>query len=191
MRVSRLAKQTGLSLIEVLVAGLVMGTAVVGVALMYGTGSSWVTAMGEDRVAAGLAQQRIEQVRADTAPSSLGWNSTAPTVASGIVTEAQVDPANCDINTSACRQTPKYKRVTCIEYVDYVDPSSPAGLNTPAYDPDSCPAVVPAGTPPSRLSTRRITVTVTPVYVDDNLANNPVQRSYVVMLQGWVSQSGQ
>jgi hypothetical protein len=190
LRVSQLAKQTGLSLIEVLVAGLVVGTAIVGTSLMYGTGNTWVTAMGEDRVAAGLAQQRIEQVRADTAPSSLGWNSIAPTVAPGIVTEPQVDPANCDINTSACRQTPKYQRVTCIQYVDYVDPSSPDGLNTPAYTPD-CPAAVSVGTPPTRLSTRRITVTVTPVFVDGNLANNPVQSAYVVILQGWVSQSGQ
>jgi hypothetical protein len=150
--------------------------------------------MAQDRVAAGLAQQRIEQIRADTAPSSLGWDSTAPTVAPGCVTEPQVDPANCDINTSACRQTPKYQRVTCIEYVDYVDPSTPAGLNTPAYDADAAPAVPPPGTPPDRLRTRRITVTVTPVFidvVDGNLVNIPVQRAYAVMLQGWVSQSGQ
>ena len=177
---SQLVKQTGFSLIEILVAGLVMGTAIVGVSLMYGTGSFWVNAMAQDRVAAGLAQQRIEQIRADTAPSSLGWDSTAPTVAPGCVTEPQVDPANCDINTSACRQTPKYQRVTCIEYVD---PSSPAGLSTPAYTPD-CPAGAAS-------STRRVTVTVTPVYVDGNSANNPVRRAYVVILQGWVSQSGQ
>jgi type II secretory pathway pseudopilin PulG len=185
LRVSQLAKQTGFSLIEVLVAGLVMGTAIIGTSLMYGTGNTWVTAMGEDRVAAGLAQQRIEQVRADT---NLGWNSPAAceppsyaTVAPGrICIEPRVDPTNCDINTSECRQTPKYERVTCIQYVD---PSSPAGLNTPAYAPD-CPAGAAS-------STRRVTVTVTPVFVDGNLANNTVRRAYVVILQGWVSQSGQ
>jgi Tfp pilus assembly protein PilV len=178
LRISQLAKQTGLSLIEVLVAGLVMGTAIVGMSLMYGTGNTWVNAMGEDRVAAGLAQQRIEQVRADTI--TLGWNSPASTVAPERVIEPRVDPTNCDINTSECRQTPKYERVTCIQYVD---PSSPAGLNTPTYAP-ACSAGTPS-------STRRVTVTVTPVFVDGNFANNTVQRSYVVMLQGWVSESGQ
>ena len=47
---------------------VIVGIAVIGVALMFGKGSAWVSATGADRVAAGLAQQRIEQIRA------CGWD---------------------------------------------------------------------------------------------------------------------
>ena len=47
---------------------VIVGIAVIGVALMFGKGSAWVLATGADRVAAGLAQQRIEQIRA------CGWD---------------------------------------------------------------------------------------------------------------------
>jgi hypothetical protein len=38
---------------------------------------------------------------------------------------------------------------------------------------------------------RRITVTVTPVFVDNARVERPVVRAYTVMLQGWITQSGQ
>ena len=58
----------GLGLVEVLAVTVIVGIAVIGVALMFGKGSAWVSATGADRVAAGLAQQRIEQIRA------CGWD---------------------------------------------------------------------------------------------------------------------
>ena len=60
----RIWGDSGLSIVEVLAATLVVGIAVVGVALMFGKGAAWVSATGDDRIAAGLAQQRIEQIRA-------------------------------------------------------------------------------------------------------------------------------
>jgi Tfp pilus assembly protein PilV len=176
---SHLAGQAGISLVEILVAGLVVGIALIGVTLMYGTGSTWVAAMGDDRVGAGLAQQRIEQIRADA--TSQGWDSAA--VSPGISSE-RVDPVGCDDLTPQCQQTPKYRRLTCIQYVD---PSTANGIN-PAYTPD-CPAA--AGGSPNPSSMRRITVTVTPVFVDNARVERPVVRAYTVMLQGWITQSGQ
>src|SRR5262249_54638385 len=135
---------------------------------------TWVAAMGQDRVADGLAQQRIEGFRSDTI--RLGWDSASSTVVPGTVTEASVDPANCDITQEKCRLTPKYLRVSCIQYVDDTD------ITSPAYTP-GCPAGSPT-------NTRRITVTVTPVFVDATLASNSVERAYVVTLQGWITESG-
>ena len=66
---STLRGTEGLSLVEVLAVTVIVGIAVIGVALMFGKGSAWVSATGADRVAAGLAQQRIEQIRAS------GWGA--------------------------------------------------------------------------------------------------------------------
>ena len=66
---STLRGTAGLGLVEVLAVTVIVGIAVIGVALMFGKGSAWVSATGADRVAAGLAQQRIEQIRA------CGWDA--------------------------------------------------------------------------------------------------------------------
>ena len=65
---STLRGTAGVGIVEVLAVTVIVGIAVIGVALMFGKGSAWVLATGADRVAAGLAQQRIEQIRA------CGWN---------------------------------------------------------------------------------------------------------------------
>lgn len=54
----------GFSLIEVLIASLIVGLAAVGVALMVATGQAFVHAEGDNRVMVFLAQQRVEQLRA-------------------------------------------------------------------------------------------------------------------------------
>src|SRR5262245_29397128 len=64
------AAQAGFSVVEVLVACLVAVIAIVGIALMFGSGSAWVSVLGEDRVALGLAEQRIEGLR------DQGWRAT-------------------------------------------------------------------------------------------------------------------
>ena len=76
---SMLRGTAGLGIIEVLAVTVIVGIAVIGVALMFGKGSAWVSATGADRVAAGLAQQRIEQIRAfglqgGHRGSDLGWD---------------------------------------------------------------------------------------------------------------------
>ena len=160
----------GVSLVEVLVASLVIGVSVIALSLMFANGSAWVSAMGEDRVAAGLAQQRIEQVRAGLVAN---WEYAPPA-------EAEVDPAGCNPSSNAqCAQTVKYRRTTCVQYVD---PSSADGLNVPPYTAD-CPAG-------NQTSVKRITVTVAPVFVPAGAGEQAVPRASVMTLQGWVSQAG-
>jgi Tfp pilus assembly protein PilV len=55
---------TGFTLIEAVISAMVVGIAAMGVLMMFGTGQTFVQASGTDRIAAQLAQQRIEQVRA-------------------------------------------------------------------------------------------------------------------------------
>src|SRR5215470_14084435 len=59
----------GFSILEVLAVTFIVGITAIGVALMFGKGSAWVAGVGEDRVAAGLAQEWIEKVRAR------GWSA--------------------------------------------------------------------------------------------------------------------
>jgi hypothetical protein len=56
-------KQDGLTLIEVLVAGLVLSLSVVGVALMFGYAQTYLAAEVDDRIGVGLAQQKIELLK--------------------------------------------------------------------------------------------------------------------------------
>src|SRR5262245_45630293 len=125
LHLKRLTSQVGISLVELLVAGLVMGTAVVGLTLMYGTGSNWVAATGQSRVATALAQQMIGQVR------SQGWAcATTPPA-----------PPSCQIGLpqAGVRTPPEtvypagvsdpgvssFTRNTCIQYVSDVQMNEP------------------------------------------------------------------
>ena len=54
----------GFTILEAVIAAMVVGIAGLGVLMMFSTGQSFVQASGTDRIAAQLAQQRIEQVRA-------------------------------------------------------------------------------------------------------------------------------
>ena len=168
LRLALLTKQTGITLVETLVAGLVMGTAIVGVSLMYGTGRSWVVATGEGRVATGLAQQMIEQLRTQ------GWScvtatppSPAPCEIGVPMTEAAVYPAGAvDAGVRA------FTRSTCIQYVSESDWNDPAY----AYTPECL-----AGDPPTK-NTIRVTVTVT--------ATRVLEHANPVTLQAWLIKEG-
>jgi type II secretory pathway pseudopilin PulG len=59
-----LASPAGFTILEAIVAAAVVGMAGMGVLMMFGTGQTYVQSSGMDRIAAQLAQQRIEQVRA-------------------------------------------------------------------------------------------------------------------------------
>ena len=139
VRRSTVRGQGGSSILEVLAVTLIVGLAVIGVALMFGRGSAWVAASGADRVAAGLAQQRIEQIRAG------GWGPAIAPDTLGI-------PLTENIALGDGRT---FIRQSCVQYVD--DSTAPgataAGLTQPAYVPDTCVA----GT---QSSTVRITVIV-------------------------------
>ena len=58
------ASTAGFTLLEAIIAAMVVGIAGVGVLMMFGTGQTFVQSSGTDRIAAQLALQRIEQVRA-------------------------------------------------------------------------------------------------------------------------------
>lgn len=62
--VDRLASTAGFTILEAIVAALVVGMAAMGVLMMFGTGQTYIQSSGTERIAAQLAQQRIEQVRA-------------------------------------------------------------------------------------------------------------------------------
>lgn len=56
--------QAGFSMIEVLIAAVIVAIAIIGLFMMYGTGQALVQAQGSNRVAVQLAQQRLEELRA-------------------------------------------------------------------------------------------------------------------------------
>lgn len=154
----------GFSIVEVLAVTVVVGIAVIGVALMFGKGSAWVAATGDDRVAAGLAQERIEQIRAG------GWALATP----GLVIEESVRPAGVvDARARA------FRRVTCIQHVD---PSTGTGLTMPVYD-----AACTDGPP---TSTRRITTIVTPMGGDGSAGSPPLPEASAVTIQAWITDTG-
>jgi len=63
-RVHVLASESGFTLLETLLSALLVGIAGMGVLMMFSTAQTFVQSSGTDRIAAQLAQQRIEQVRA-------------------------------------------------------------------------------------------------------------------------------
>ena len=161
---STLRGTAGLSLVEVLAVTMIVGIAVIGVALMFGKGSAWVSATGADRVAAGLAQQRIEQIRAQihacgwkvaTADPPLGWDVAAPadspapncpTLEGGLPpwTGLGVLPADPPIQAG---NNHTFTRTVCIQYVD---PKTPKGLEGAPFAPPACPSGDP--TPMVRIT---------------------------------------
>src|SRR5262245_6846059 len=127
----RIGGDAGISIVEVLAASLVLGIAIVGIAMMFGKGSAFVAASGHGRVAAGLAQQRIEQILAagwDQAttrppdvlrpPPYIGMNDNGmfiidpPIDDNGtLIVDPLIDPTT--------RHT--FTRTVCIQYVDAVE----------------------------------------------------------------------
>jgi len=63
-RLIRPCDERGLSLVEVLVAAVVLGIAAVGVALMFSTGQAFINGEGDSRISLFLAQQKVERLRA-------------------------------------------------------------------------------------------------------------------------------
>ena len=59
-----LASTAGFTLLEAILSAAIVGIAGMGVLMMFSTGQTFVQSSGTDRIAAQLAQQRIEQIRA-------------------------------------------------------------------------------------------------------------------------------
>ncbi len=180
----RARAEAGLSVVDVLVASLVTGIAIVGAALMFGSGSAWVSLLGEDRVALGLAQQRIEELR------DRGWAvNLAQWAAANIVTEPCLIPGGgpktlpCPTAAGAFGPARSFTRVTCAQHVD---PRTPAGLAAPAYTPDCPLGPDPCAGVPGCVSTVRVTVVVTP----NDAGPTEVPKGTPLRLQAWLSESG-
>ena len=61
---SGLGGQRGIALLEVLVSSVILTIAILGLALMFSFGASYIAAEGGERIAVFLAQQRMEELRA-------------------------------------------------------------------------------------------------------------------------------
>lgn len=130
----RWATEDGAALLEVLMAGMVLGIAIVGIALMFSSARSSIVAEGDDRVASYLAEQKLENLRAlGFAAVPLSPGSTCP--GTTCYNEAGL--------TAGVDNTQTFTRVTAVDCVDINN------LNNAV----TCP------TPPLL---KRITVTVTP-----------------------------
>jgi prepilin-type N-terminal cleavage/methylation domain-containing protein len=171
---ARVLAQSGFSMLEVLIAALVIGITISGVATMYGHGTSWMAAMGDDRVALSLAQERIETIRA------AGW--TSEMAAPGITPEEEVRPARIATTRADKGNARAYRRVTCVQNVAPSSTPDAGDLALPAYDP-TCP-------PGADSETRRITVVVVPVGGDGAEGSPATPEPSAITLQGWITKSG-
>jgi type II secretory pathway pseudopilin PulG len=170
----------GVTLLEVLVTALVLGLAAVGLALMYSMGNTFVVAKGDNRVALGLAQQKIEQVKALALPGTI---DCIPIGGPGALNTPQAPPASCTLTAPPAQPrtynespvplttggTGRYSRLTCVQYV--------ANTNF-----DANPFTGMATCTPGAISNAlRITVIVT---------TPNQQESDPVVVQTWVTPQG-
>ena len=71
----------GFSLIELLVGGFVLSFGIIGIAIMFGQGQTYLASEVDDRIGVGLAQQKIEALRAlgfDCVPVAAGVENPDP-----------------------------------------------------------------------------------------------------------------
>jgi type II secretory pathway pseudopilin PulG len=176
---SSLRGTAGLGLVEVLAVTVIVGIAVIGVALMFGKGSAWVSATGADRVAAGLAQQRIEQIRAS------GWGAATadppPGTPNPPAAQCPVLPGEPSLVTALgvllvdpCIQAGNRHTFTRTICIQYVDPKTPKGLEERPFAFPECPPGDPT-----------LMVRMTVVVSSSQPETSPVT------LQAWMSQAGQ
>ena len=123
-----------MSILEALIASSVIGIGAVGAVLMFASGQAFVSAEGDNRVAAALAQQRVEQVRAYGYSGLIAVCLPTPT-ASCPSSATPVDVPGS--GTGACvTGEPCYRRTTlvdCISRDNYVGGSEACVANTSAF----------------------------------------------------------
>lgn len=95
-RVRVLASTSGFTLLEAILSALLISISFIGVLMMFSNGQTAVQSSGTDRIAAQLAQQRIEQVRA-----------------AGFGTKIPPDP-RAELAWTAVPNNPGYERTTVI-----------------------------------------------------------------------------
>jgi prepilin-type N-terminal cleavage/methylation domain-containing protein len=205
-----LSRQAGFSLVEVLVTSVVVAIAVVGIALMLGTGSAWVSAGGDNRVALKLAQQKIEQLRSMTfgciplgAPMSTTPGTGAMAAVGGACTASQSyyeGPGATSWVTASGTPAPQlaptsrfFTRVTCVQYVTDNNIGTPAYTGGAGPTAATCLQYVNPGSNTScaalsasciATNTKRIVVVVTPTA---SAGTERIEEQPAVILQGWIT----
>ena len=170
--------EAGIALLEVLVTGVVLSIAVVGVALMFSLGNAWVVAGGDERVALNLARQKIEQLRSLTfACIPLDGPGTKTAMTGCTATQNYNEGPTTWVTASGAagpQPTPTsrtYTRKTCVEYVSDTSFSSPAYAGGTAATPCTNTATV--------TNTKRIVVIVQPT--------RSIEAEPPVTLQAWIT----
>jgi hypothetical protein len=90
--------EQGMMLLEVMIGGAFLAIAIVGIAVMFSEGQTYVVAEGDDRVAVALAQQKIEAVKSlgfacIPLASSPGTAGAIQTVLSGCIDDTETQAA--------------------------------------------------------------------------------------------------
>src|SRR5262245_51634741 len=152
--------ERGFAILEVLIAAVVLGIALVGLALMYANGHGLVVGQGDERVALQLAQQKIEQqINAfrftSLNPEDINQVCFQPGCTLGSQNETGLS-AGYGASSSG---TTTFSRFTCIQWVNK-DTLQDTADGDPAND---CPCTGGnnGGVGPLSL-TKRICVKVTP-----------------------------
>jgi type II secretory pathway pseudopilin PulG len=142
------AHHSGFALLEVLIAGAVLAIAAIGLALLFSSAKSAAISQDDYRAATFLAEQKLEQIRAN------GFASvTPPGPASEDIYLCLDGTASIGTPCTPPGLGPKFTRSTCVRYVQDGNPDSPAST------PPSCVSCTPGGSPCSGLS-KRVEVTV-------------------------------
>ena len=162
-----LTGQEGFTLIEVLVASIIMGIALVGLTLLLSRGQMAVIAQGDTQIALHLAEQKIERLKGLGFSAAVIGNQVTTGCASA---GANFEPCyNETIQAGAGQQTPgvapaldrqTFTRLTCVRRVLDDDPELPADPLEPpsSWTCPSCDATQPNCT----KNTKRIKVAVIP-----------------------------
>jgi prepilin-type N-terminal cleavage/methylation domain-containing protein len=87
---------SGFTLLEVIIAAAIVGIAAIGVVLMFVFGQTFVHAQADNRVALGLAQEKVEQLRA------CGFESLRQLTSFGVVTEDLKTPSAAPTIAKPC-----------------------------------------------------------------------------------------
>ena len=142
---ARSSEQHGFALLEVLIGGVFLAIAALGIALMFSEGRSYTVASGDDRIALALAQEKIEHVR------SLGFPCIPAPITSPAANTVMTLVTGCPDNTDtqAARtynETPLGRYVSRVTQVRCADPTD----LTPIADETGC------------ASAKIVTVEITP-----------------------------
>lgn len=121
MRPECINDQRGIALTEIIVAGVILATVVIGIALMFSRGKGDIDWQGERRIALTLAQDMIERIKAgsfDGVSTFNGLNECPPTNISGTPMDG----------TGGTPDYRNFRRQVTVEYVDDADFSIPPAI---------------------------------------------------------------